>query len=186
MEAGSPRSSSTLLWRASFEAVVAAPIDRVWEATGDFAGIHRWAPSVVSACALLGGQPNTIGCVRRCDGADGGFLGIERLLEMDESHHRYKYIVQDSIIPGLAGYISTFQLTNHHPKHAPNAAAAAPAPPPHDDDHVLDPAHGIATRITWSYQIPPIASSSPQDFQALIFGYYHQCITDLHKYLTPS
>eukprot|EP00250_Pteridium_aquilinum_P001499 c11695_g1_i1 orf=75-560(+) len=152
-------------WQGNFEAVVEAPISRVWEVTSDFSGIHKWAPSVVSACTLLRGKNNEVGCLRRCDGADGGFLGTETLLTMEDASHRYSYRVEESRIPGLPGYISTFHLT-------PCFIQG------HSSDDPLSYTH-----IAWSYQVPPIPSSSPQAFQTLIFDFYRLCISDLENFL---
>lgn len=152
-------SSIASPWQSSFHATVPFPLHRVWEITGDFIGVHKWAPSVVSRCTLLEGAANTVGCLRRCDGADGHFLGKEVLLEISQENHLHKYRVEDSIIPGLTGYVSTFQVSD---------------------------AGNSVTSVAWSYEVPPIASSSPADFRDMIFGYYQRCIEDLEKCLSAE
>jgi hypothetical protein len=62
--------------------IVAAPIDRVWHVIGDFDGLHRWSPRIVSSRLEGGTGRGAVGSVRRLE-RDDGLLIAERLLAYD-------------------------------------------------------------------------------------------------------
>ncbi|NYH78111.1 hypothetical protein FHR84_001433 [Actinopolyspora biskrensis] len=70
-------------------AVIPAPVDRVWQRFGDFAGLAEWHPAV-TALELEGGAPTEVGVVRRLWLSDGSPIR-ERLTAFDSISRGYGY-----------------------------------------------------------------------------------------------
>ncbi len=62
--------------------IVAAPIDRVWDVIGDFDGLHRWSPRIVSSRLEGGSGRGAVGSVRHLERDDGVQIA-ERLRAYD-------------------------------------------------------------------------------------------------------
>jgi carbon monoxide dehydrogenase subunit G len=90
-------------------AVVAAPLDRVWQALRDFHDVS-WAKGVVEQVEIKGDKgPSEVGSQRVLNGAF-----VETLIELDDAAHRLRYTMDDG--PGplskdvVDRYIGTVQL----------------------------------------------------------------------------
>jgi mxaD protein len=88
---------------------VAAPADKVWEASKNFNGLNTWHPALASD-ELLSGTNNTVGAVRLLTLKGGGTIK-EKLLQFDEKGHRYRYAIIESVLP-VSHYSATFVVTS--------------------------------------------------------------------------
>ncbi|XP_024524889.1 uncharacterized protein LOC112344419 [Selaginella moellendorffii] len=155
------------VWRGGTSAVIRAPIDKVWEATRDFAGILDWTGLALSVPGLemtiTSGEPPIPGCVRcfTVPQPDGGkiVLARETLLEFDEEQHRFKYRVDDHKV--LDGYVATFALSRQ------------------------GDGGDAATLLEWTYEIPADEADPSKEgaVNKEAMGLYHPCIESLKKIL---
>jgi mxaD protein len=88
---------------------IAAPADKVWGASKDFNGLSTWHPALASD-ELQSGTNNTVGAVRLLTLKGGGTIK-EKLLQFDESGHRYRYAIIESVLP-VSHYSATFVVTS--------------------------------------------------------------------------
>jgi mxaD protein len=91
---------------------IAAPADKVWDASKNFNGLNTWHPAIASD-ELVSGTNNTVGAVRLLTLKGGGTIK-EKLLQFDESGHRYRYAIIESVLP-VSHYSSTFVVTSLGP-----------------------------------------------------------------------
>ena len=87
---------------------IAAPADKVWEASKNFNGLNTWHPALASD-ELVSGTNNTAGAVRLLTLKGGGTIK-EKLLSFDESGHRFRYAIVESVLP-VSHYSSNFVVT---------------------------------------------------------------------------
>jgi mxaD protein len=87
---------------------IAAPADKVWEASKNFNGLNTWHPALASD-ELVSGTNNTPGAVRVLTLKGGGTIK-EKLLSFDETGHRYRYAIVESVLP-VSHYSSSFVVT---------------------------------------------------------------------------
>lgn len=87
---------------------IAAPADKVWEASKNFNGLNTWHPALASD-ELVSGTNNTAGAVRLLTLKGGGTIK-EKLLSFDETGHRYRYAILESVLP-VSHYASNFVVT---------------------------------------------------------------------------
>ncbi len=87
---------------------IAAPADKVWEASKNFNGLNTWHPALASD-ELVSGTNNTVGAVRLLTLKGGGTIK-EKLLAFDETGHRYRYAIIESVLP-VSHYSSTFVVS---------------------------------------------------------------------------
>jgi mxaD protein len=92
---------------------IAAPADKVWDASKNFNGLNTWHPALASD-ELVSGTNNTVGAVRLLTLKGGGTIK-EKLLQFDENGHRYRYAIIESVLP-VSHYSSTFVVTSLGPK----------------------------------------------------------------------
>jgi uncharacterized protein YndB with AHSA1/START domain len=109
-----------------------APIARVWEIVGDFAGLPRWHP-LIGRCDVVG---EGVGAVRTIHFAD--WWAAERMERIDKDEHTITYAITDSSRPEVIGVVGSIRLeplpgdrtridwtSGHQPNH-PSAAAVNP------------------------------------------------------------
>jgi mxaD protein len=88
---------------------IAAPADKVWNATKNFNGVNTWHPALASD-EIVSGTNNTVGAVRVLTLKGGGTVK-ERLLAFDETGHRYRYAILEGVIP-VSHYTSSFIVSS--------------------------------------------------------------------------
>jgi mxaD protein len=88
---------------------IAAPADKVWDASKNFNGLNTWHPALASD-ELQSGTNNTVGAVRLLTLKGGGTIK-EKLLQFDEKGHRYRYAIIESVLP-VSHYSANFVVTS--------------------------------------------------------------------------
>jgi len=88
---------------------IAAPADKVWDASKDFDGLATWHPALASD-EIVSGTNNTVGAVRLLTLKGGGTIK-EKLLGFDATGHRFRYAIIESVLP-VSHYSSTFVVTS--------------------------------------------------------------------------
>jgi len=76
--------------RAMRSAVIAAPIEEVWERIRPFDGLPAWHPLCPDTEIEGGGSPVAVGAVRRIEQTDGNEFR-ERLLDLSDRDHSQTY-----------------------------------------------------------------------------------------------
>ena len=90
-------------------AVINAPIEKVWAQVRDFNNMPDWHPKF-SRSHIEGGLPSDqIGCVRNFDIAGGGGTIRERLLELSDIEHSFRYCILTSPL-AVTGYVAQLTL----------------------------------------------------------------------------
>ena len=87
---------------------IAAPADKVWEASKNFNGLNTWHPALASD-ELVSGTNNTVGAVRLLTLKGGGTIK-EKLLAFDETGRRFRYAIVESVLP-VSSYSSSFVVS---------------------------------------------------------------------------
>jgi mxaD protein len=88
---------------------IAAPADKVWEASKNFNGLNTWHPALASD-ELVSGSNNTVGAVRLLTLKGGGTIK-EKLLAFDDTGHRYRYSIVEGVLP-VSHYSSNFVVSS--------------------------------------------------------------------------
>jgi mxaD protein len=88
---------------------IAAPADKVWEATKNFDGLATWHPALARD-EIVSGTNNTVGAVRLLTLKGGGTIK-EKLLQFDETGHRFRYSIVEGVLP-VSHYSSSFVVTS--------------------------------------------------------------------------
>lgn len=88
---------------------IAAPAEKVWEASKNFNGLNTWHPALASD-ELVSGTNNTVGAVRLLTLKGGGTIK-EKLLQFDDAGHRFRYSIVEGVLP-VSHYTSTFVVTS--------------------------------------------------------------------------
>ncbi len=95
--------------RIFVSAVIDAPIEKVWAQVRDFNNLPDWHPKF-SRSHIEGGLPgDRVGCVRNFDIAGGGGTIRERLLELSDIEHSFRYCILASPLP-VEGYVAQLTL----------------------------------------------------------------------------
>jgi mxaD protein len=92
---------------------IAAPADKVWDASKNFDGLNTWHPALASD-QIVSGTNNTVGAVRVLTLKAGGTIK-EKLLAFDETGHRYRYAIIESVLP-VSHYSSRFVVSSVGPE----------------------------------------------------------------------
>lgn len=79
-------------------AVIAAPIDRVWNLVGDWTGISKWHPFVENSQLGDGPPAHIAGSIRVCTLVNGASLTEEQVERSDENF-MYAYSITDGPMP---------------------------------------------------------------------------------------
>ena len=82
---------------------ITASANSVWSKIGSFGGIGAWHPLLARVETERdgeggGGEGDAPGAVRKVQGKDGSKL-VERLEQMDEQRHAYRYSLQSGPLP---------------------------------------------------------------------------------------
>jgi mxaD protein len=88
---------------------IAAPADKVWDAAKNFNSLNTWHPALASD-EIVSGTNNTVGAVRVLTLKGGGTIK-EKLLEFDDTGHRFRYAIMESVLP-VSHYSSNFVVTS--------------------------------------------------------------------------
>ncbi|HWJ35546.1 MAG TPA: SRPBCC family protein [Steroidobacteraceae bacterium] len=91
---------------------IAAPADKVWDAAKNFNGLNTWHPALASD-EIVSGTNNVVGAVRVLTLKGGGTIK-EKLLEFDDTGHRYRYSIMEGVLP-VSHYTSNFVVTSLGP-----------------------------------------------------------------------
>jgi hypothetical protein len=95
--------------RIFVSAVIDAPIEKVWAQVRDFNNLPDWHPKF-SRSHIEGGLPSDqVGCVRNFDIAGGGGTIRERLLELSDLEHSFRYCILSSPLP-VNDYVAQLTL----------------------------------------------------------------------------
>jgi mxaD protein len=86
-----------------------APADKVWDTVKNFNGLNTWHPALASD-EIVSGTNNTVGAVRLLTLKGGGTIK-EKLLQFDETGHRFRYSILEGVIP-VSHYTSSFVVTS--------------------------------------------------------------------------
>ena len=90
-------------------AVIDASIEKVWAQVRDFNNMPDWHPKF-SRSHIEGGLPgDQVGCIRNFDIAGGGGTIRERLLELSDLDHSFRYSILTSPLP-VKGYVAQLTL----------------------------------------------------------------------------
>ncbi|MEA3107213.1 MAG: hypothetical protein QOI88_1818 [Gammaproteobacteria bacterium] len=92
---------------------IAAPAEKVWDASKNFNGLNIWHPALASD-EIISGKNNTVGAVRVLTLKGGGTIK-EKLLEFDDKGHRFRYAILESVLP-VSHYTSSFVVTSLAPE----------------------------------------------------------------------
>lgn len=90
-------------------AVINAPIEKVWAQVRDFNNMPNWHPKFSRSHIEGGLSSDRVGCVRNFDIAGGGGTIRERLLELSDIEHSFRYCILTSPLP-VKGYVAQLTL----------------------------------------------------------------------------
>ena len=90
-------------------AVIDAPVEKVWARVRDFNNLPEWHPKFSRSHIEGGLLGDRVGCVRNFDIAGGGGTIRERLLELSDVEHSFRYCILTSPLP-VAGYVAQLTL----------------------------------------------------------------------------
>lgn len=90
-------------------AVIDAPIAKVWAQVRDFNNLPQWHPKFSRSHIEGGLSSDRIGCVRNFDIAGGGGTIRERLLELSDLEHSFRYCILTSPL-AVEGYVAQLTL----------------------------------------------------------------------------
>ncbi len=94
--------------KAYASAIIAAPVEAVWQIVRDFNALPAWHPAIQESRIEDGRDADTVGCVRAFSLADGTRVR-ERLLELDDCRYRFRYNFELPAFP-VENYVATFTL----------------------------------------------------------------------------
>lgn len=90
-------------------AVIDAPIEKVWAQVRDFNNMPEWHPKFSRSHIEGGLSSDQVGCVRNFDIAGGGGTIRERLLELNDLEHSFRYCILTSPL-AVEGYVAQLTL----------------------------------------------------------------------------
>lgn len=96
-------------WSGGVELTLDCPVKSAWALQSDFAGLHKWVPTV-RKCELVEGENKKVGCLRYCIGNSWVY---ERLLEFDDHNMYMSYRMESNhfVFPkGFQGYVSKVRV----------------------------------------------------------------------------
>jgi mxaD protein len=91
---------------------IAAPVEKVWDASKNFDGLATWHPALASD-EIVSGTNNTVGAVRLLTLKGGGTIK-EKLLQFDATGRRFRYAILEGVLP-VSHYTSNFVVTSLAP-----------------------------------------------------------------------
>ncbi|XP_051121827.1 uncharacterized protein LOC127245143 [Andrographis paniculata] len=150
-------------WHGSVQAIVNAPIEKVWSIVSHSSRLHEWMP-MVEKCTSVSGQEGIPGYVRLVSGLmfpqkDRGMSWIkERLILIDPLLHTYTFQMEESNI-GLDGSLNSLKL--------------------------IDYGDGT-TLVDWKYDIDPANGMSKDNIIDYLGYLYKSCINRIEGALKAS
>lgn len=96
-------------WSGGVELTLDCPVKSAWALQSDFAGLHKWVPTV-RKCEVVEGENKKVGCLRYCIGNSWVY---ERLLEFDDDNMYMSYRMESNqfVFPkGFQGYVSKVRV----------------------------------------------------------------------------
>jgi hypothetical protein len=90
-------------------AAIDAPLRTVWAQVRDFNSLPEWHPKVSRSLIEGGLAGDCVGCVRSFDMVGGGGTIRERLLELSDIEHKYRYCILASPLP-VESYMAELTL----------------------------------------------------------------------------
>ncbi len=90
-------------------AVIDAPVEKVWAKVRDFNNLPEWHPKFSRSHIENGLPSDRVGCVRNFDIAGGGGTIRERLLELSDVEHSFRYCILTSPL-AVQGYVAQLTL----------------------------------------------------------------------------
>ncbi|MGH7120036.1 MAG: SRPBCC family protein [Acetobacteraceae bacterium] len=94
--------------RAYASAIIAAPVEAVWQIVRDFNALPAWNPTVKESRIEDDRDAAAVGAVRSFSLSDGTPVR-ERLLELDDCRYRFRYKFELPAFP-VENYVATFTL----------------------------------------------------------------------------
>lgn len=88
---------------------IKAPADKVWDTVKNFNGLNTWHPALASD-EIVSGTNNTVGAVRLLTLKGGGTIK-EKLLQFDDTGHRFRYSILEGVIP-VSHYTSSLVVSS--------------------------------------------------------------------------
>lgn len=120
--------------------------EKLWELVGRFNGLPEWHPGIEKSELEEGGK------VRRLSLVGGGSC-VERLEQIDEGEHVYRYSIVDSPLP-VADYVAEFRVRQNK--------------------------EGMGSTVEWSSEFSPRNASAEQAME-VIQGIYQAGFDNLGK-----
>ncbi len=111
--AAASSSAAALELHVKRTVIIDAPAAQVWDAVKSFDALNTWHPAVATD-QIVSGSNDAVGAVRLLTLKGGGTVK-EKLLEFDDSGHRFRYTILESVLP-VSHYTSTLvvsALGNH-------------------------------------------------------------------------
>ncbi len=80
-------------WSGGVELTLDCPVKSAWALQSDFAGLHKWVPTV-RKCELVEGENKKVGCLRYCIGNSWVYERLPRLRFQSPgvSHHHLTFL----------------------------------------------------------------------------------------------
>lgn len=94
--------------QVSISQIVEVPMDELWDQVRHFASIGDWHPLIEESSMEEGKPGDQLGAVRNL--LAEGEHHRDRLQEMSDLEHYYKYTLVDAPLP-VENYVATFRLT---------------------------------------------------------------------------
>jgi uncharacterized protein YndB with AHSA1/START domain len=92
--------------KANASQTIDVPPDAVWAVIAQGGDVHRWFGAAITTCELIGEGE---GAARQCTMANGALLK-ERILEVDHDARRFRYAVDEHLLPA-SDVIATITVT---------------------------------------------------------------------------
>ncbi|CAM6063594.1 unnamed protein product [Sphagnum tenellum] len=138
-------------WSGGVELTLDCPVKSAWALQSDFAGLHKWVPTV-RKCELVEGENKKVGCLRYCIGNSWVY---ERLLEFDDHNMYMSYRMESNrfVFPkGFQGYVSKVRLR--------------------------DDGEG-KTFVSWTYSVNPVFSQTEEQLTKFMTALYTNTLKHL-------
>ncbi|KAG6549163.1 hypothetical protein Mapa_009389 [Marchantia paleacea] len=150
-------------WRGGIQMVINCSIERAWETSSEFCGLHKWVDTT-DTCECIEGEPQVPGCVRVMTGnsfprADGSkSFAKEKLLTFDNENRSMSYLMMENNF-GLSDYIATFKMQD---------------------------LGGGAVLVDWSFEVNPIPHSTEQKTADYMTGVYKETLKKLEALINSQ
>ncbi len=106
--AATPSHAAALELHVKRTVIIDAPAAQIWDAVKSFDALNTWHPAVATD-QIVSGTNDTVGAVRLLTLKNGGTIK-EKLLEFDDSGHRFRYTILDGVLP-VSHYTSSLVVS---------------------------------------------------------------------------